>query len=295
MKRILLLCTVITAVFLTGCGKGNTPRPQIEDMICVRDNRYTCTFEGVKHNLIIDLPESSENAPLVLMLHGYGNTAESFRTSVHFEEKANPLGYAVVYAEGSTVPGDRTSSTGWNSEELPDGSRDTEFLAALAGYLQDEYSLDRNSTFAVGFSNGAFMTHTLAMRKSDTFSACVSVAGIMQKNVWDSINSTASVGFFQITGEKDKAVPKHSDGTADHSKAPAIEDVMDYWADANGSALSDSITIGKGSVLSEYENKDTRRQVWHLIVKDGSHSWPAAQYNGFDAGDIILEFLETQR
>jgi poly(3-hydroxybutyrate) depolymerase len=279
---------------MSGCRQKASTEPSIENIQCIRDNRFSCTFDGVKHNFIVDLPESSENSPLVIMLHGYGNSAESFRSSVDFEEKANAKGYTVVYAEGAPDPTDSSSSIGWNADETPESNRDTDFLAALAEYLQDEYSLDKSRTFAVGFSNGAFMTHTLAMRKSDIFSACVSVAGIMPKSVWESRSAGVKVGIFQITGEKDNVVPKNSDNTAKHSKVPAYEDVMAYWADANGAELTDRRTVGKDSELTVYENKETRKQIWDLTVRDGSHSWPVMQYSGFDADDMILEFLNTQ-
>ncbi|WP_028520965.1 PHB depolymerase family esterase [Ruminococcus flavefaciens] len=65
--------------------------------------------------MIVDLPEISENAPLVVMLHGYGGSAESFRTDTAFHEKANEEGFAVAYITGACAPDDSFSSTGWNS------------------------------------------------------------------------------------------------------------------------------------------------------------------------------------
>ena len=160
----MLCCFTALCAVLSACAKKLPDTPGIEDIEHIRENRYSCTFDGVKHSFIIDLPENCKGSPLVLMLHGYGGSAERFRTDVHFEEKANPMGYTVVYAEGAADPTDRTSSKCWNSQELPDSNKDADFLTALAEYLQEEYFLDRNRTFAVGFSNGAFMTHTLAMR-----------------------------------------------------------------------------------------------------------------------------------
>jgi poly(3-hydroxybutyrate) depolymerase len=58
----------------------------------------------VKHSFIIDLPDNADNAPLVIMLHGYGSSAEDFRYSIQFEKAANPMGYAVVYVTGAPAP-----------------------------------------------------------------------------------------------------------------------------------------------------------------------------------------------
>lgn len=293
-KNILLYSIIVWIAFLTGCVHENTASQKLESITPETDNTYSCSFDGIEHEFIIDLPAKTENAPLVVMLHGYGDTAEGFRNTVHFEEKANALGYAVVYVTGASNPNDSTSSTGWNSGIGIDGNKDVDFLVSLAEYLQREYSFDKHRIFAVGFSNGAFMTHRLAMEAGDTYCACVSVAGMMPESIWSGRKDVNEVGFFQITGEKDDVVPKHSDGSAKYAKAPAIEDVMEYWSKSNGLELSDSYELGKGSVLSKYSSPNAQKQVWHLFVKDGRHSWPDESISGIDTNTVILEFLESQ-
>jgi len=294
MKKIIYFCLVFTLIFSLAASAlaGCTPQMQLEEVVQKGENEFSCSFDGIEHDFIICLPENTEGAPLVLMLHGYGGNAESLQSTLHFEEDANPLGYAVVYVTGASDPNDSTSASGWNSGIGLNSNRDTEFLCALAKYLQKEYSLDKNRTFAVGFSNGAFMTHRLAMEAGDTFTAVVSVAGMMPESIWETRSEKNNVGFFQITGEKDDVVPKNSDGSAKFAKAPAIEEVMDYWASSNGLELSSAKEIGKGSQLSVYKNENSEKQVWHLFVKDGRHSWPSEDINGINTNEIILEFLE---
>ena len=299
MKRIVILLLVLCAATLSGCARGEAvPEETVENVALEKDNKYTCSFDGVQHDFIVDLPEKTEGAPLVMMLHGFGDSAEGMRNTVHFEEKANPLGYAVVYVTGTPDPNDARSAACWNSGISAgisaSDNRDVEFLCALARYLQDEYSLDKKRTFAVGFSNGAIMTHRLAMEAPGTFAAAVSVAGKMRESIWEAKNEKNSVGFFQITGEKDELVPKHSDGSAKYTKEPAIEDVVDYWAVSNGLEQTGTREIGSGSELTVYTGGGSAKQVWSLFVKNAHHSWPVEQLNGFDANDIILEFLETQ-
>ncbi len=260
-----------------------------------RSDAYTCSFDGIKHVFLLELPEETEGAPLVLLLPGYGNTAEAFRTEIHFEREANPSGYAVAYVTGAPDPSLPGSAVGWNSEAGADGNRDVEFLTALAGYLQETYSLDRNRTYAVGFSNGAFMSHRLAMEAGDTFQACVSVAGLMKQSVWKARRENNAVGFFQITGEKDPAVPKNSDGSAVYANAPAIEDVMEYWAASNGLIRSETEQVGDASVLIKYTGMDKPQQVWHLLVSNGRHSWPDERFNQINMNALILEFLDAQK
>ena len=296
----LLLCPfLLISGLISGCRREKiAPKPvlpALNDVSLVSENRYSCTFDSIKHDFIVDLPDNAENAPLVLMLHGYGHNAESFRTSVQFEKTANPAGYAVVYVTGASDPEDRTSSLGWNAGAGTGKNRDTEFLTALAKYLQKVYSFDSSRTYAAGFSNGAFMTHRLAAEAGDTFSAVVSVAGIMTDSVWETRKSGNKVSFFQITGAKDDVVPKKSDGTAKYSKYPAIEDVMAYWAESNGAELTVETEVSSQAVLKKYENKNKNIQIWDLLVKNGGHEWPKEKFSGFDTNALILEFFEAQK
>lgn len=330
MKRAAIILSVL--MLLTGCASGGTVTepaaetvpaessrsdeaaadsmlaessisaepPVIEaepltDVVQEENGAFTCTYAGISHACVADFPAQTEGAPLILVLHGYSGTAESFRSAQHFEAAANPRGYAVVYVTGAPDPNDPTSGNGWDSGLGQAGNPDTAFLKSLALYLQETCQLDPNRTFAVGFSNGAFMTHRLAMEASDTFAAVVSVAGMMPKQIWESRNGTNSVGVFQITGEKDDVVPKNSDGSAKTAEAPAIEDVMDYWAESNGLSEQGREEIGNGSELIRFAGSGSQKQVWHLRVKNGRHSWPSPDYTGIDTDTLILDFLDTQR
>lgn len=321
MKRKILLCLLLTGFsVLTGCaGTGSAvPEPvvtgnsepgtaaeisaaepaesrRLDNLVQGEDGNYSCTFEDVKHDFIVDLPEHPENAPLVIMLHGYGESAGGFRNAVHFEAQANPMGYAVVYVTGAANPNDKTSAAGWNSGISSDGNDDVAFLVTLANDLQTEYDFDTNRIFAVGYSNGAFMMHRLAMEASDTFAACVSVAGRMPERVWNARNDANAVSFFQITGEKDDVVPKNSDGSAKYSQDPAIEDVMKYWAETCSLTDTETAETGKSGLLKKYSGAGRREQVWDLFIRNGRHSWPDKDITGIDINQLILEFFETQK
>lgn len=294
-NEIMIACILIFLSFLIVCPAGKADQLTLEDVTMINDDSYTCTFDGVKHSFLLELPEASKGAPLVLMLPGYGNTAEAFRARTHFEEPANTLGYAVVYVTGAPDPYSSTSAIGWHSENDTPGNRDVEFLVAIADYLQEAYSLDHEHAYIVGYSNGAFMTHRLAMEAGETFSAFVSVAGLMPESVWNTRKESNAISFFQITGEKDPVIPKKSDGSAQFSKAPAIEDVMAYWVSSVGLQLLETEQIGNASVLMKYGIDGKPYQIWDLYVTGGRHSWPDKIFNQIDINSLILEFFEAQK
>ena len=263
-----------------------------ENIVSTGDGCFTCFYDGVKHDFIVDLPEKPKGSGLIVMLHGYGSTAETFRRDTGFHKAANAQGYTVVYVTGAPGP-DRTSATGWNYETGGSGNSDPEFLCALVNYLRQQYHTDEKKSIAVGYSNGGFMCHRLAAEAAETFSCIVCVAGTMPESVWKSRPEKCSVSLLQITGEKDNAIPKNSDGSARYAKSPAIEDVIEYYAAANGLDHSVTEKIGNRSVLTKYCGNSAYRQVWHLVVKDGHHSWPGENTTGINTNQLILDFINA--
>ena len=268
----------------------------LSDVQSAEENKYTCTYDGIDHDFILEFPEQIKGAPLIVMLHGYGGSAAGFKTDIGIEAVANENGYAVVYVTGAPNAKDATSANGWNSGIGDCDNRDAEFLVALVQYLENEYGLDETRTYAVGFSNGAFMIHRLALQCGSTFEAFVSVAGMMPESMWNARPQDISVSFLQVTGQKDDVVPKNSDGSADHSKAPAIEAVIEYYVSMDGLDKADEEQIGKKATLTKYSNSSDQgdKIVWDVFIPDGRHSWPDENITGIDMNGLIMDFFEAQ-
>ena len=288
-----LVFVILILLFSFGMTPADAASQTELDVTSLNESSFSASFDGVDHRFILDLPPVTDGAALVFMLPGYGNTAESFRNTVHFEQDTNMLGYAVAYVTGARNPEDRTSAVGWNYGVGSNKNDDVAFLAALAAYLQKEYSFDRSRIFAVGFSNGAFMVQRLAMEADGTFSAFVSVAGMMPDKIWESRKDEHTISFFQISGEKDEVIPKKYDGSAEYAQAPAIEDVIDYWAASNGLNICESEEVGDGSLLTKYRSEEKMNQVWSLFIKNGRHSWPDEKLNEIDVNRLIIDFFES--
>jgi Poly(3-hydroxybutyrate) depolymerase len=280
------------SVASSGAANKKLEVDELGDVTKVSDEEFSCTYEDVKHDFLVYLPEKSEGAPFVIMLHGYGESAEAFREKTHFEEDALKRGFAVIYVDGATDPGDKSSSTGWNSGISSTGNNDICFLVSLAEYLEKEYSFDETRAYVVGFSNGAFMTHRIAMEGQGTFAGVVSVAGKMPQSIWDERGDSSNISFFQVTGEKDDVVPKYSDNSAKYAKDPAIEDVIDYWVSSNGLELEGTEEIGKGSELAKYSAAGKNARVWNLFIKSARHSWPEESLTDININSLILDFLD---
>ena len=267
----------------------------LEDISETKENVFTCTYNGVKHDFIICLPDDSENAPLIVMLHGAGDSAENFRRTSGFDNDALAKGYAVCYAAGTVNGKAGRNSRSWNYGRLEPDYDDVGFIKALVNYLVDEYSLDKDHVFCAGFSNGGFMNFRLALEAQDTFIACVSVAGDLCKTIWNKRPEKNDIGMLVVFGEIDESIPKNIDGSAKTALDPAIEDVIDYMASSNGLEKQSEGEIGDGSIICKYGSDSDKDIVWSVVVNDAKHGWPTEELDNFSVNKLILEFFENWR
>ena len=267
----------------------------LEDISETKENAFTCTYDGVKHDFVISLPQESKNAPLIVMLHGAGDTAENFRRTSGFDNDALPKGYAVCYAGGTVNAKAGRNYRSWNYGRLEADYDDVGFIKALVNYLVDEYSLDKDHVFCAGFSNGGFMNFRLALEAQDTFLACASVGGDLCKTLWNKRPEKNDVGMLSVIGEIDESIPKNFDDSAKTALDPAIEDVLDYMASSNGLGMQSEDEIENGSIIRKYGADSDKDIVWDVVVKDAKHAWYTEEIDGFNTNELVLEFFENWR
>lgn len=270
MKKLFLFTFII--LFSTSCIFSQDISDAKKISTEKTDNPTTVISSAAGREYILCLPENiTKETALVIMLHGYGNNAESFRTTTQFDRQATVRGYAVVYANGIPDPEDKTSSSSWNSGLKKSSKNDVKYLETLAATLQKEYGFSTKRVFVAGFSNGAFMVHRLAV-ESKKFTAAASVAGFLPKNVWETRPGKIKCGFLQINGTKDDVVPMNLNGSAKYNVNPAIEDVIEYYKKACSRKAAESVK--------------------HIVIADGRHSWPEEKFCGFDVNKTILDFFD---
>ena len=291
-RKIIVACGMVLFMFaMSACSAK--PADQIKNVIELNNPmNFSCMYQDVEHKFNVCLPnnyDSQESHPLILMLHGYANTAEGFSLQTKFENEACPKDYVVVYLNSTK---DSKGYVGWNSGIDDSDKDDVGFIKALAAYLQSEYNCDPKRTFAVGFSNGAFMTQRLAVEADDTFAAVASVAGMMPQKAWDKRKEKSDIGVLEIYGTKDDVVPMKANGSDRTALAPAIEDVMEYWATANSLIVKEEGTLSKRASYRKWTNEKGTQFVWEIIIEDGRHSWPEEKYCGFSTNQMIIEFFD---
>lgn len=284
MKRLLSVFAIIIILFSSCSSNIKSISKETEQ------NKFSCEYQGTKRYFYLYLPElnSYENTKLVVMLHGYGNSARSFSMETGFEKDALPENFAVLYINGIPNPSVEMSDSGWNYNYDKYGNADINFIVELVQLLQKQYGLCKKA-YVVGFSNGAFITTKLAVEKSKFFDAFVSVGGMMPESVWNHrTGKKISARFFQINGSKDNVTPMRLNNSAKYNPNPAMEDVIDYFVNQNSSHLKSQIeSINNKIDIIKYEDK-----VWWMLIKDYPHAWPSLRYCEINVNKIILDFLK---
>ncbi len=265
-------------------------------------NPTVFTFEDEKRMFDLYVPDSlSAKKPLVMALHGYGDSASSFREFTKMDPIANKYGFAVCYPEASMGPDSlRSWNVGYSNYQV----NDMGYLKALVGHLQEKYHFDKKSTFCTGMSNGADMTIQMALLDPDLFRAVAPNVGCLMNWLRDSIAIKGTVPIFMINGTKDDITlwdgdkdypaigPNGYMGTPQMLKTFVAMNacgnlpVMDTLANIN---VRDNSYV----VTEKYLNCSGNNQVWLYKIVNGGHDWPGSSGNmDFFASEEIWNFFE---
>ena len=282
---------------------GGAPFEGCVGGLCENDIVESFQFNdnGELRDYYLYIPNSAEeNAPLVFVLHGYSGSAGGIMGYSGMNEAAAENGFAVCYPQGLS---DQSGYNFWNvgyefhQNQMVD---DVVFLSSLATYLQNEYGLNSDNTFATGMSNGGDMSYMLACQANDIFRAIAPVAGCMMEEIYNTCDSSP-VPVLEIHGTNDDVTlwdgdMQNNDGWGAYY---SIEDAIDYWVDTNNCSNSeDTILLNSntndGSYIIDhrYFNCNEGAEVWLYEVIGGGHDWPGSSGNmDIQASEEIWSFF----
>lgn len=120
----------------------------------------------------IYLPRAARTSrlPLVVMLHGCGQTAAKFAQGTRMNRLAAEQGFVVLYPQQSAAAHPHRCWQ-WYDPATQDGTGDTALIAAMIESVVAEYAIDPSRIYAAGFSAGASMAHILALRRPELIAA----------------------------------------------------------------------------------------------------------------------------
>lgn len=147
-----------------------------------------------------DRTDDSEPLPLVVVLHGLGEDAESMAKLATWPEAARDTGFVAVFPQGV---GDSWNAGRCCGQAVEEGVDDVAFLDALVAQMVAEENVRSDAVYVTGFSNGAMMTYLYGCRRADSLAGAASVAGTN----FSDCEPSQPLRFIQISGSDDPVVP----------------------------------------------------------------------------------------
>ena len=286
--------TALLSLTLAACGKEISHTELVADL---SKNHTVHTLGGERPALLV-LPADHDPKtpiPLVLSLHGFTSDSAQHDRYFGLSKRVNVDHFALIMANGTRDPDDNRF---WNATDFCCDLHNTQvddvqYLSRLLEEAATHIAVER--IFALGHSNGGFMSYRLACEGIPKLVAIASLAGTSFSDPSRcALASPASV--LQIHGTADEIVAY--DGSTGENEYAGAEEVALRWAALARCDLTDPETLppldldqgidGPETVRTRYRTgcrHDVTIELW--TMEQGSH----APHFSPDFGQRLLEWL----
>lgn len=270
-----------------GGGAGGRSGGCVDGSGTPGDTSFTIQHDGDDRSYRVHAPPSYDGAtplPVVLVLHGYTETADQIETITKMTPEADARSYIAVYAQGLSNSWNAGACCG-SSQFL--GKDDVGFLLAMIDEIAADYCVDESRIFSSGFSAGGMLSHRLACEAADRIAAIGTVAGPM---AIADCNPTRPVPVMHFHGTSDFVVPYDGGGL---SNAESVADTIAGWVARNGCASPAMTTFSQGDAHCETNDGCTDGATVTLCtLEGGGHQWPGGESAG-PGGEINMDIFAS--
>jgi len=263
MRSRLVAVVICFAAALTGCTQQLEPEesPMPEKGTSVQ----SIEVDGQTRSYRVFRPENlPTSAPLVVVLHGWGFTAEQIEGDYGWNDLAAKHRFVVVYPEGVGLSWNAAGDCcGPAADSRVD---DVAFITAMVERLEQALPIDERRVYAAGMSNGGVLAYELACRTS-LFAAIGVVAGT-QVGGCETPRPTSVI---HVHGLADSIV-RFDGGPAVVPGAQPVPQVMARWRRINqcqkpARSRHDSVVTIKAVCTDD-------REVTLVTIDGEGHFWP---------------------
>lgn len=239
-----------------------------------------------------------ENVPaaLIINMHGFGDCAGDYAETIgefyEFNNLANQENIIVAYPQGAyrVDKDDHYWEPGDNGEEHI-YENDVFFIEALVAEIADEFNVDTNKVYALGYSNGGMMAYSLACNNTELFAGIGIMSGVMLE---EDCTQNYSIPIIVFHGIDDGVLPY-----AGNQWYQSTQDVVDFWLEKNNIPASSlaSAELKNGHVEVDQYTGGNENTCLSLITineeydKPGDHVWFSEPIEGSTPNEIMWDFF----
>lgn len=237
-------------------------------------------------------PQPQGNAPLVVVLHGCGQTASGYFNSTEWHRLADRYGFYLVFPEQKSSNNSYYCFNWFLPGDQERGSGEAKSIRQMVDKMKTDHSIDGNAVYVTGLSAGGGMTSVMMACYPDIFRGGAVMAGLPYKaasslsrankamngkvdstpSEWETI---AKGGYPSFSGVYPTLATFHgsSDGTVDPINA---RELMEQWTALHGTDQNvdhtETAFAGASSVkLEEYRNGNDSIAVARYTIDGMGH------------------------
>jgi polyhydroxybutyrate depolymerase len=182
--------------------------------------------------------DRSHPAPLVVWLHGYGETrGEAYARALGLEALADEQGFLLALPDGTP---DARGNRFWNATDAccdfeHQGGDDVAYLGWVISDASRAHAVDPDRVYVAGHSNGGFMALRLACDLAPRIAGAVSFAGAGWKDP-SRCHPSEPVSVLQISGDADAVIRRQGGRVFDQPMAeyPSTQETIASWLQKDG-------------------------------------------------------------
>jgi polyhydroxybutyrate depolymerase len=280
------------------------------------DRHGTLQFAGRERTYRLHIPDrvGAGPLPLLIALHGAGETGDYFAGETHFAAASDRVPMLAVFPDGiEAVAGHGT----WNAHfccgpAVVQNVDDVGFIGALIDAIDKQHAVDRGRVYATGMSNGGMFAYQLAAAHPEWFAAIAPVSaaigGTMRGGAGYLISVPSEpVPVMMMHGRMDAYV-LYDGGSAPSLKFPnhwktSVADDVSFWTAADSCPTTPAVSVSGGGELTRtaYAPCKDGSAVVLWTIADGEHAWPtdisfpSASGPRNAAAEIVSFFLAHRR
>ena len=216
--------------------------------------------------------DSSEDTPLIILLHGYGSTGERQDSYLGFSRIADKYNFLLVTPTGTRESSGR-QATFWNATSACcnfQGPKidDNAYIMGIIERMKEDYNIDSNRVYLVGHSNGGFMSYQLAYNNSESIAAIVSLAGASHADGRSAPEHPVHV--LQIHGTNDSTI-RYEGGDIQGNDYPGAKESVAQWA-AYNHCTDEGVEKESRDLESSLEGLESSVLVYNAGCQEGGSS-----------------------